>query len=158
LRISDQSRKYNLGYGRRETNQPFVGLRYSDFDRQAHTVYYIEPSADLRLSFREIDKATLFSGGIPFSKPEPAAGQYLFAAEGKQFLGYGISIHNNKGIRLVRLAARYSRKKDGKLLPASFEEYSYHNNGQVKTRSISEYKNYRHFTVDAKIISFESIE
>jgi hypothetical protein len=157
-KISHQNRKYNLGYGRRETNQPFVGLRFSDSDRQAHTVFYIEPGADLQLSFREIDKATLFSGGAPFPKPEPAKGEYLFSADGKQFLGYDISLYNHKGTRLVRLAARYSRKKDGKLLPASFEEYSYHKNGQVKTRSISEYKNYCHFTVDAKIISFESIE
>jgi hypothetical protein len=112
----------------------------------------------LRTRFLLFFLATLFSGGIPLPKPEPATGEYFFSAEGKHFLGYDISIHNNKGIRLVRLSARYSRKKDGKLLPASFEEYSYHNNGQVKTRSISEYKNYRHFTVDAKIISFESME
>jgi hypothetical protein len=96
---------------------------------------------------------------MPFSKkPMPAEGHYLFALENKQFLGYDISIHNPNGTVWSRVVARYSRMKDGKLLPASFEEYSYHKNGRIKTHSVSEYRNYRHFTVDTKIIHFESLE
>jgi hypothetical protein len=162
-KIMDQSRKYNLGEGR-STNQPFGGLRFADRDRQAHAEFYTDPAGsnsgdELKLYFRENDDATLFQHDIPFSKwAMPAAGYYLFALENNLFLGYDICIHGKNGTPWSRLVARYGRMKDGRLLPVSFEEYTYHKNGQIKTRSVSEYKNYRHFTVDTKIIHFESIE
>lgn len=160
--VMKQNKKYNLGR-RRDTNQPWVGLRFADRDRHEHAVYYIDPKPSdagemLQLRFQEVDEETLFRKGVPFSKPTPATGQYLFASEGKQFLGYDISVHEKTGAILFRLVARYSRHKDEKLLPKSFEEYTYHENGQVKTHSVSEFKNYRRFTSDAKIIQYELIE
>jgi hypothetical protein len=159
----DENKRYNLGASR-STNQPFAGLRFADRDRHSHAIFYVDPagfssSADIKLYFCENDEQSLFQYDMPFSKkPMPAEGYYLFASENKQFLGYDISIHNKNGTVWSRIVARYSRMKDGKLLPASFEEYSYHKNGQVKTHSVSEYRNYRHFTVDTKIIHFESLE
>jgi hypothetical protein len=162
-KLTDENKKYNLGASR-STNQPFAGLRFADRDRHAHAVFYTDPAGsnsgnEVRLYLRENDEASLFQYERPFSKkPMPAEGNYLFASENKQFLGYDISIHNPDGTVWSRVVARYSRMKDGKLLPVGFEEYSYHKNGQIKTHSVSEYRNYRHFTVETKIIHFESLE
>lgn len=163
-RVSEESKKYNLGYKSRDTNQPAVGVRFSDGDLQNNSSFFTEGARSdlkepLRLSFREDAESTLFQHSMPFSKwPMPAAGEFLFSGPDRDFVGYDISIHDNKGKVRFRLLAGYDKKKDGKLLPIRFEEFSYDKNGKVKTRSMSEYKNYRRFDVEAKILDFESIE
>jgi hypothetical protein len=160
--IFKQNNKYNLS-GDHLSNQPWTGLRYSHKDRQEHSTFYVQPvdagsEEPQKLWFREIDQQTLFVTSTPFSKyPWRATGYYLFSSSDGQFIGYDITTYDPQKKPLRRWVAEYGRKRDGMLLPESFQSYNYHKNGEISTHSISHYKNYRRFTSDVKL-TYESIE
>lgn len=161
-RVAKESTKHNLGKERWSNMVNFCQTfllppfqRVIDFELAASE--NSEESDDVVLQFRELTEQTAIRAVTPYGrKPIYSQGRIWLSKPDSKVLKVDFTFKREDELNPIagRYLSEYKLGVDDLLLPSRFEEYFYDvkDPERVLFKSVATYSNFRHFSVDVKIV------